>query len=1289
MIVPGVYVDECRGKRHKILFCSLGVGCCSVIGLAVVSSIFWRPLPFVVAPVLVSLLVLACGTMAPVTKDLAQIGRKTKKKKKAKQAKKVVVASESKLLKERGRPGPPRKRAPRENGVPADSSVGLSLPSQTSSSQSASAEASDDTPSSSAPSTPLSSSLSRSDASVPSSRAAAQGPPRPGRGAAAPRTPPPASSSSRRSIPSASPRRRPRGTAAAACVSARAPSSQSPSSSSAPSLLFPYASSAPSPAAPSSPRAPAAPGAACREGVSAPAHKQDDPKGAGGEETEWLGSDAYFVAEDEEKNQRQLETNTKIRGLLTSFRSSVGARGAEALPGATQPLGSFLDDFSPLEAHSESTAETMAASPDSPSMASSFSPSPFTTFSLACPALPRALGVDTLRRGRDEEASDEETDGREVKRKKSAAEEHAAAPAESDQGDAAAAAAAVPDSVGEETGTLEPPKTYAETAAEGGGRLHGPPWTRNDLGNRDHLDFFHRLHEECLDFIHWIDATEDEERKRAKVLARITALARLLWDDCVVCPFGSYYTSLCLPHADLDVCIFINSKPPLLEEFHELGAIDTTRNNFMSSCPSESSFSTLPSYKRLAYLTEKVMAEAATCQETCGQHASFRKKKEESAQCLRRLATLLSSCRITLPSADAGASLGAGCAESLAAPLIRDLQLILEARVPICRFVDSETGINVDVSIDQQSAVLTSLYVRLQLLRFPLLRPLMLLNKATLKHWRLNEPFTGGVGSYLLFVMALSFLQLNPRLYDRRAHQRYSLGHALFEFLHHYGVDFRYPSVGLSVRNKGRLFPKDRRRWRYGPEHGEGGPEYYYSTEQDRFLLAAESPLEPFRDIGRGAFQMPQIRSAWRSVYARMASRLRAETRPCRYRVVRSSDSLLSYLIPPEPFRLLPPRPPLDAAKCHKDYFRPPRRRLEEDDEAPDEAPEDGERPTGACSSSFSSLPPHVTLFRRVCGLRAVTTEPSKAAVAKEQRLFEACFLSSGGRKQSGAERNRRGLKLLKKKIHQLEKEQRLGGRGLSPFPRQNSHFFFEADSEAEREAEEEDDEEEDDKEQDEAAEKAETRLSSKLSAPIFVNLLSASSSDEDDAHVAATGLGGKGVKTNSTMPSSSPSASLSTPPSSPPMSWASSPEHSRDGLAPSARLPPAQRHSITSDDDDAPIVLSSAASSRAASPAKARQAGGGGAVGMCVDDDEASSSDREDAEAGERAGSVPSYRDVLLQKATKIDAEKSAPAAKLATFDLGGKEAEAAAGDALTYLTQRSACKGKWEEKESDAESE
>lgn len=41
----------------------------------------------------------------------------------------------------------------------------------------------------------------------------------------------------------------------------------------------------------------------------------------------------------------------------------------------------------------------------------------------------------------------------------------------------------------------------------------------------------------------------------------------------------------------------------------------------------------------------------------------------------------------------------------------------------------------------------------LQMRRLPLLRPLVLLNKIMLREWDLNQPYKGGVGAYLLFVM--------------------------------------------------------------------------------------------------------------------------------------------------------------------------------------------------------------------------------------------------------------------------------------------------------------------------------------------------------------------------------------------------------------------------------------------------------------------------------------------------------------------------------------------------------
>ena len=64
-----------------------------------------------------------------------------------------------------------------------------------------------------------------------------------------------------------------------------------------------------------------------------------------------------------------------------------------------------------------------------------------------------------------------------------------------------------------------------------------------------------------------------------------------------------------------------------------------------------------------------------------------------------------------------------------------------------------------------------------------LIRPMMLVLKYTLKIWGFNESFKGGINSYALFLMIVSFLQ------DRRkpALKKYvNLGEIYLEFLQHY-----------------------------------------------------------------------------------------------------------------------------------------------------------------------------------------------------------------------------------------------------------------------------------------------------------------------------------------------------------------------------------------------------------------------------------------------------------------------------------------------------------------------
>jgi len=79
---------------------------------------------------------------------------------------------------------------------------------------------------------------------------------------------------------------------------------------------------------------------------------------------------------------------------------------------------------------------------------------------------------------------------------------------------------------------------------------------------------------------------------------------------------------------------------------------------------------------------------------------------------------------------------------------------VVRARVPILKYTDAASRAAVDVCIDQEGGPRGSAWVRGRLRARPQLRPLLLAVKLLLRRHGLSETYTGGVGSYLLFVMA-------------------------------------------------------------------------------------------------------------------------------------------------------------------------------------------------------------------------------------------------------------------------------------------------------------------------------------------------------------------------------------------------------------------------------------------------------------------------------------------------------------------------------------------------------
>ncbi len=78
---------------------------------------------------------------------------------------------------------------------------------------------------------------------------------------------------------------------------------------------------------------------------------------------------------------------------------------------------------------------------------------------------------------------------------------------------------------------------------------------------------------------------------------------------------------------------------------------------------------------------------------------------------------------------------------------------VIDAAVPIVKFEDGKTRIQIDISFNSADADEHVKWARKQLEARPSLRPVVLALKLLLRREKLNETYTGGVGSYLLLVL--------------------------------------------------------------------------------------------------------------------------------------------------------------------------------------------------------------------------------------------------------------------------------------------------------------------------------------------------------------------------------------------------------------------------------------------------------------------------------------------------------------------------------------------------------
>ncbi|XP_029282945.1 LOW QUALITY PROTEIN: terminal nucleotidyltransferase 4B [Cottoperca gobio] len=180
------------------------------------------------------------------------------------------------------------------------------------------------------------------------------------------------------------------------------------------------------------------------------------------------------------------------------------------------------------------------------------------------------------------------------------------------------------------------------------------------------------------------------------------------------------------------------------------------------------------------------------------------------------------------------------------------IKVLDKATVPIIKLTDSFTEVKVDISFNVKSGVKAAWLIKEFKEKYPVLPYLVLVLKQFLLQRDLNEVFTGGIGSYSLFLMAVSFLQLHYR--EDVCSPNINIGVLLIEFFELYGRHFNYLKTGIRIKDGGCYVAKD--------EVQKNMMDGYRPS-----MLYIEDPLQPDNDVGRSSYGAMQVKQAFDYAY--------------------------------------------------------------------------------------------------------------------------------------------------------------------------------------------------------------------------------------------------------------------------------------------------------------------------------------------------------------------------------------------------------------------------------------
>lgn len=188
--------------------------------------------------------------------------------------------------------------------------------------------------------------------------------------------------------------------------------------------------------------------------------------------------------------------------------------------------------------------------------------------------------------------------------------------------------------------------------------------------------------------------------------------------------------------------------------------------------------------------------------------------------------------------------------------LAKNIEVIAKAKVPIIKFVDPQTNINIDISFERTNGILAAKKIRKWLSVAPGLRELVLTVKQFLRSRKLNNVHVGGLGGYATIILCYHFLALHPKISTGCMDSLDNLGTLLIEFFELYGRNFSYDNLIIAL----------------DPE--TDAPMYFQkqdypnlNTSRNTFSIVIQDPSDPDNNITRSSYNLRDLKKAFGGAY--------------------------------------------------------------------------------------------------------------------------------------------------------------------------------------------------------------------------------------------------------------------------------------------------------------------------------------------------------------------------------------------------------------------------------------